>query len=897
MAVTLTVAQLAAALRVGSTTEETAEVTRIRTYAVTAITRHLGDTQYAAAPAEVVNEALVRLSAYLYDRPSATAGAGYAGAMRNSGAGAILLPYRLHRAGSTAEAVEAAQAAVGTTGNPVVDVEVTGSNLVVTFQDGTTREEALPEGRVRGLRDGQVTTEKLADDAVTGRKLAGDAVATGHIADDAVTASKIPRDAITRAHIGADQVGNSELAGDSVDTAEVVDDAVTEPKLAPEVRTKLNQRGGGSGSGGTLRGVINTLNIQSITSRLTSPELGQIVLAYDPQAAAILQYVGFVEGNRWVLRARWSQRTVSVGAWANAAAVTAALAGERAGDIAFAYQTATVTIYQYDEHRGWQSVASWARTGRTDTELEQFIETIVSAWAIQGNADGIPGAKTFDGLFKSEEQTAIPGANVTITFQVGNAADGDEVDETDAAASNFAISEQQAAETGAFLRCRYTLERIALSGFAPRDIELLLQTTDGTTIGRHNIKDEGGGAAQFPIGDAGQYRWAVRVVTVGSYTGDVRVTETEYHSAQPLADKPIEHIAEAAVSVEAEKRQAEDRRLTAEIGRVEQIKAIVNGLPAATVTTKNALQWKTATPYQQADSDRFTVPATGFVQFVFGNVASSPIMRAEDCVNRLVTMYTSVGAAGVVHTLFLSFDSARNAQINFTQAVPGQRPVRSSLATDIAPTTTNYRMLHWAPARAGGSTGPELPPFPAEGARDNKIPKFDGDVLGWETDAGVGGGLPPFPAAGSRDNKIPKFDGDVLGWETDAGGSGGGPLVLLGTGTVRRNPIGDANNIRSFRAVVAQGYRTTYRAIVLRFDRGGALFHVLRIPFFGDESGTDSYRFPYGLVENSQGDTQSGFGTLVVSLRDSDVSPSLSHQTSGTGFFDATVTFSVYGER
>ncbi len=33
--------------------------------------------------------------------------------------------------------------------------------------------------------------------------------------------------------------------------------------------------------------------------------------------------------------------------------------------------------------------------------------------------------------------------------------------------------------------------------------------------------------------------------------------------------------------------------------------------------------------------------------------------------------------------------------------------------------------------------------------------------------------LPVLPAAGSRDNKIPKFDGDVLGWETDAGGGGG----------------------------------------------------------------------------------------------------------------------------
>ncbi|MCY4058453.1 MAG: hypothetical protein OXG44_10670 [Gammaproteobacteria bacterium] len=135
-----------------------------------------------------------------------------------------------------------------------------------------------------------------------------------------------------------------------------------------------------------------------------------------------------------------------------------------------------------------------------------------------------------------------------------------------------------------------------------------------------------------------------------------------------------------------------------------------------------------------------------------------------------------------------------------------------------------------------------LPTFPAAGQRDNKIPKFNGDTLGWEPDAGGGGGtfdgvttddtltgtgigtdplkvanpfttadetkldgigtganknvqadmgevntssdayvknkppaLPALPAEGSRDNKIAKFDGDTLGWETDSGGGSDTP--------------------------------------------------------------------------------------------------------------------------
>ena len=103
MAVTITAAQLASAIRVGDTAEETAEVTRLRTYAITEITRYLGDA-YDDTPEEVVNEATVRLVAYLYDQPTTARGAAFANAMRNSGAGRMLLGYRVHRAGNTGEA-------------------------------------------------------------------------------------------------------------------------------------------------------------------------------------------------------------------------------------------------------------------------------------------------------------------------------------------------------------------------------------------------------------------------------------------------------------------------------------------------------------------------------------------------------------------------------------------------------------------------------------------------------------------------------------------------------------------------------------------------------------------------------------------------------------------------
>ena len=97
MAVTLSVEELRAALRLGSTDAETAEATRLLAYSSAAITKHVPD-----APDAVHNESCVRLSGYLFDQPNAGRGAAYANALRNSGAAAILLPYRVHRAGAVA---------------------------------------------------------------------------------------------------------------------------------------------------------------------------------------------------------------------------------------------------------------------------------------------------------------------------------------------------------------------------------------------------------------------------------------------------------------------------------------------------------------------------------------------------------------------------------------------------------------------------------------------------------------------------------------------------------------------------------------------------------------------------------------------------------------------------
>ena len=162
MAVTITAQELLAALRLFDTAEETAEVERLLAYSTEAVTQHA-----PSATETAMNEAVRRLAAYLHDQPEAGRGIAYANAMRNSGAGRMLLPFRIHRAGY-AEAIGEAQEAIGTAANPVTGLAIAGDKLVVTFADGSTDELDLPAG----MGDG---TDQTAMAAATAAQTAAEA--------------------------------------------------------------------------------------------------------------------------------------------------------------------------------------------------------------------------------------------------------------------------------------------------------------------------------------------------------------------------------------------------------------------------------------------------------------------------------------------------------------------------------------------------------------------------------------------------------------------------------------------------------------------------------------------------------------------------------------------------
>ena len=114
MALTLTQAELSAAIRLGDSTEEVAEATRLLTYVIEPLSeQHLGDAYEDAHLRPLSTKRRSALPDICSINRTQAVELSFANAGRNSGAWTILLPYRVHRAGTTGDAVAAAQEAMG----------------------------------------------------------------------------------------------------------------------------------------------------------------------------------------------------------------------------------------------------------------------------------------------------------------------------------------------------------------------------------------------------------------------------------------------------------------------------------------------------------------------------------------------------------------------------------------------------------------------------------------------------------------------------------------------------------------------------------------------------------------------------------------------------------------
>ena len=101
MAVTVTSADVARSIRAVVSTDVTVELTDLLEYARIEVVRIA-----PLAPDVVHDRAAISIVGYIYDRPTAARGVGYANVLRHSGAKVMLLPYRVHRAGPTSRTIK-----------------------------------------------------------------------------------------------------------------------------------------------------------------------------------------------------------------------------------------------------------------------------------------------------------------------------------------------------------------------------------------------------------------------------------------------------------------------------------------------------------------------------------------------------------------------------------------------------------------------------------------------------------------------------------------------------------------------------------------------------------------------------------------------------------------------
>jgi hypothetical protein len=85
------------------------------------------------------------------------------------------------------------------------------------------------------IANGAVTKDKIRDGAVTKEKMADGTIGTAEIIDGAVTSSKIATNAVTKVKLASNSVGYVEIIDGSVTTPKIVDGAVTLPKLDPAI--------------------------------------------------------------------------------------------------------------------------------------------------------------------------------------------------------------------------------------------------------------------------------------------------------------------------------------------------------------------------------------------------------------------------------------------------------------------------------------------------------------------------------------------------------------------------------------------------------------------------------------------------------------------------------------
>lgn len=112
----------------------------------------------------------------------------------------------------------------------IAELAITDSKL----GDNSVVERTIDEGAVTTskIASGAVETDKIANENVTSEKLAVDSVTTSKIKNESVTTEKLAESSVETSKIKNEAITNDKMAQDSVNTEQVVNESIVNSKLA-----------------------------------------------------------------------------------------------------------------------------------------------------------------------------------------------------------------------------------------------------------------------------------------------------------------------------------------------------------------------------------------------------------------------------------------------------------------------------------------------------------------------------------------------------------------------------------------------------------------------------------------------------------------------------------------
>jgi hypothetical protein len=327
----------------------------------------------------------------------------------------------------------------------------------------------------------------------------------------------------------------------------------------------------------------NNANEVAIAVRPTVTHVGQIILSVSTTGVRIKagSYTVTFFGDVDATGERFNPQLIvndSTGAeWITAPNYYRGTTGEEATVWITPLYLAADSDLTFEARQGQYSTANGGIGGAgTISDFRAFIQPVGGVQGIQGipGETGPPGeTQTIDqiigDLFGHAAAAALPDGNVSFNIDIGTTRDTSATIGTGQADSTFVISAAQAAADGAFVRGDYMLSNVIFDGDAPHELDLILVDGNGAPVGTHVMNNLNlFGSAQYPIADAGNYRWRVRVATNGRVRFTIMMSNTTYHPGRARADRPIHSIVDPLINEEAGARRRVDSQIFDDIAEL-----------------------------------------------------------------------------------------------------------------------------------------------------------------------------------------------------------------------------------------------------------------------------------------------------------------------------------------